>query len=64
MKKIGHILVAALIAVSYGASAQELTILHLNDTHSHIEPERVGSLNGQGGTLERAAYIDSVRTAD
>lgn len=64
MKRIGHILVAALLAVSYGASAQELTILHLNDTHSHIEPERVGSLNGQGGTLERAAYIDSVRTAD
>lgn len=64
MKKIGHILVAALIAVSYSASAQELTILHLNDTHSHIEPERVGSINGQGGTLERAAYIDSVRTAD
>lgn len=63
MKRFAYIL-TALFVISYSASAQELTILHLNDTHSHIEPERVGSLNGQGGTLERAAYIDSVRTAD
>lgn len=63
MKRFAYIIIAAL-AFSYSASAQKLTILHLNDTHSHIEPERVGSLIGQGGTLERAAYIDSVRTAD
>lgn len=63
MKRFAYML-AALLMISYGASAQKLTILHLNDTHSHIEPERVGSVLGQGGTLERAAYIDSVRTAD
>ncbi len=63
MKRFAYIIIAAL-AFSYSASAQRLTILHLNDTHSHIEPERVGSLVGQGGTLERAAYIDSVRTVD
>ena len=63
MKRFAYI-VLAVLAFSYDASAQKLTILHLNDTHSHIEPERVGSLVGQGGTLERAAYIDSVRTAD
>ena len=45
-------------------SAQDLTILHLNDTHSHIEPEKLGSHKGLGGVIEHAAYIDSVRCAD
>ena len=44
--------------------AQDLTILHLNDTHSHIEPERHGAKVGLGGVFEQAAYIDSVRCAD
>ena len=52
----------SLIAVT--ASAQELTILHLNDTHSHIDPERSGKHIGQGGVIEQAAFIDSVRVAD
>ncbi len=43
---------------------RSLTILHVNDTHSHNEAERAGAYAGQGGALERAAYIDSVRTAD
>ena len=38
-----------------------LTILHLNDTHSHLKPIRGGSTDGRGGLVERAAYIDSVR---
>ena len=42
----------------------ELTIIHVNDSHSHLEPERSGEYVGKGGILERAAYIDSVRTAD
>ncbi len=63
MKRFAYMLIAALI-FSYGASAQKLTIIHLNDTHSHIEPERTGSLKGHGGVLEQAAYVDSVRTAD
>ena len=41
-----------------------LTILHVNDTHSHMEPIRSGEYAGMGGALERAAYIDSVRKAD
>ena len=46
------------------ASAQDLTILHMNDTHSHVDPERGGKLAGRGGVIEQAAYIDSVRCAD
>lgn len=44
--------------------AQELTIIHFNDTHSHVDPERAGDYKGRGGVIEQAAYIDSVRTAD
>ena len=61
MRKI--LLVAALF-VSVFVSAQDLTILHLNDTHSHIEPQRSGSLAGRGGVIEQAAYIDSVRCVE
>ena len=43
---------------------RRLTILHVNDTHSHDEPNRSGELAGMGGSLERAAYVDSVRRAD
>ena len=53
---------AALAAV--GLDAQELTILHFNDTHSHIDPQRSGDYVGRGGVIEQAAYIDSVRCAD
>lgn len=41
-----------------------ITILHVNDTHSQLEPIRSGEYAGMGGALERAAYIDSVRLAD
>jgi len=44
--------------------SHKLTILHLNDTHSHFEPIRSGAEKGLGGVIEGAAYIDSVRTAD
>ncbi len=39
--------------------SQELVILHVNDTHSHLDPLR----DGRCGVIERAAVIDSVRTA-
>ena len=53
------------VLFSFEASAQRrLTILHVNDTHSHVEPERTGVASGMGGVIERAAYIDSVRKAD
>ena len=52
------------IAVALSSYAQNLTVLHLNDTHSHIDPERSGKYAGRGGVVEQAAYIDSVRLAD
>lgn len=62
MKRFFTILVIALAALS--VDARKLTILHLNDTHSHIEPERTGDRQGLGGVIEQAAFIDSVRLAD
>ena len=62
MKRIYILLVLSFAALA--ASAQDLTILHLNDTHSHIDPERSGKHIGQGGVIEQAAFIDSVRVAD
>ena len=62
MKRLFLILTVLVCSVSL--SAQNLTILHLNDTHSHIEPERAGNLAGHGGVIEQAAYVDSVRTAE
>ena len=59
MKKLSIIFAALVLAVS--VYAQELTILHLNDTHSHIEPIRSGKNTGKGGVVEQALYIDSVR---
>ncbi len=57
------IIALCFLAFAAGASAQRLVILHVNDTHSHLDPERNGDNVGHGGVIERAAYIDSVRTA-
>lgn len=54
----------AIFSLSAASYAQELTILHVNDTHSHIDPQRTGEYVGMGGVIEQAAYIDSVRLAD
>ena len=61
MKKIALLFVAF---TTVSLSAQDLTILHTNDTHSHIEPERTGEFDGCGGAIELAAYVDSVRWAE
>ena len=54
MKKILFILT---LCLCYGATAQErITILHTNDTHSCIEPER----NGNAGVLNRALFIENI----
>lgn len=58
MKKIFAILAVSLLCL--GASAQKLTIIHVNDTHSHLDPEK----SGDCGEIERAAFVDSVRAAD
>ena len=62
MKRIFFII--SVLASSLSLGAQELTILHINDTHSHIEPQRNGKYEGMGGVIEQAAFIDSVRVAD
>ena len=63
MKHIISVLVSILAACVLGFS-QDLVILHVNDTHSHEEPLRDGGTQGgMGGVIERAAYVDSVRTA-
>lgn len=54
----------SILMVSMSLDAQDLTILHVNDTHSHIDPQRSGDYKGCGGVIEQAAYIDSVRCAD
>ena len=59
-----NIILAVLLLAGTLLDAQDLTILHLNDTHSHIEPERSGRNKGMGGVIEQAAYVDSVRFAD
>ncbi len=65
MKKI-FTFTAVLLAASMISSAQDLVILHVNDTHSHEEPlrERSNPGAGFGGVIERASYVDSVRFAD
>lgn len=62
MKKSILVILAALAGLVL--NAQDLTILHLNDTHSHIEPQRSGKNKGLGGVIEQAAYVDSVRCVD
>ena len=56
------ILCTVLFALSAGA--QNLTVIHINDTHSHIAPQRSGEYIGRGGVIEQAAYLDSVLCAE
>ena len=60
MKRMLIIALAALFAAT-GLQAQDLVILHTNDTHSQIEPIRVGRNKGLGGVERRLQYIDSIR---
>lgn len=61
----------ALTAVLFGAlllgcskGNNNLVIVHFNDTHSHMEPEKTGDYARLGGVIERAAFIDSLRAAN
>lgn len=58
------ICILALLNAADASAQKRLTILHVNDTHSHLEPERAGKEVGLGGVIERAAYRDSVVKAD
>jgi 5'-nucleotidase len=43
-------------------SDKKITILHTNDTHSHIDPIRGGRNDGRGGVARRKSIIDTVRS--
>lgn len=43
------------------AGTKKITILHTNDTHSHIEPITGGRNDGRGGVARRAAIVNKVR---
>lgn len=55
------IFIALLAATATLADAQRLVILHTNDSHSQIEPLRVGRDKGFGGVERRMEYIRQVR---
>ena len=59
----GMILLAAAALAVCACQQPKLVILHTNDTHSHFEPLRGGEDSGAGGSIERAAFVDSIRTA-
>lgn len=43
-------------------NSKKITILHTNDTHSHIEPIVGGRNDGRGGVARRAAIVKKVRS--
>ena len=65
-KDIARCVIALGVVVSLAACTpkhdgdNKLVILHTNDTHSQIVPDR----NDLGGVLRRKAVIDSIRKAE
>ncbi|MBO4570840.1 MAG: bifunctional metallophosphatase/5'-nucleotidase [Bacteroidales bacterium] len=53
--------VAMMLCAAAVSDAQKLVILHTNDTHSQIEPVRVGRAKGTGGVERRLQYINGIR---
>ena len=53
--------VAMMLCAAAVSDAQKLVILHTNDTHSQIEPVRVGRARGTGGVERRLQYINGIR---
>ena len=49
-----------ILCTTVSVSAENLVILHTNDTHSQIDPDS----DGRGGVLRRKAIIDSIRVAE
>ena len=62
MEKIVRSLLCLIAAAALCSCGPRLVILHTNDTHSHFDPLRSGDRSGHGGVIERAAFIDSVRS--
>lgn len=57
MKQIATILITLFIVCGCNEKRDKITILHTNDTHSHIEPEKDSS----GGLRNRAIFIEQLR---
>ena len=56
MKRV-YILMFSLLVATVATAQDVLTILHTNDTHSCVEPEK----NGGAGALNRALLLDQLR---
>lgn len=61
MKHYITIICSFLLITASCANAQDLVILHTNDTHSQIEPEIAGPKAGLGGYERREEYIKKIR---
>ncbi|MFA7115624.1 MAG: metallophosphoesterase [Bacteroidales bacterium] len=63
MKKLYLISFFIIVVLSISSCSQnkKLVILHLNDTHSQVEPQRVGLHAGLGGVSRHYEYIEQVR---
>ena len=59
-KPLVSLLAAAALAATSPLLADSLVLLHTNDTHSQIDPDK----DGNGGVLQRKALIDSIRAAE
>jgi 5'-nucleotidase len=55
------LIVLSVLLLPVSLVAQDLVILHTNDTHSNIEPLSSGRNKGLGGYQRRADYISEVR---
>ena len=62
MKYILVLIFALSVNLTY--AQRQLTIVHVNDTHSHAEPDRSGRNKDMGGMIERAVMLDSIRKAE
>jgi 5'-nucleotidase len=59
----GSLALMSLPSLAAGNKENKLTILHTNDTHSHIDPFPIGhkKYSGKGGVNRRKALIDRIR---
>lgn len=59
----GSLVLASGSSLAAGNKENKLTVLHTNDTHSHIDPfpENHKKYAGQGGVNRRKSLVDSIR---
>lgn len=59
-KSVLSLITAIALIATAPVLAESLVLLHTNDTHSQLDPDK----NGQGGVLQRKAIIDSIRAKE